>query len=132
MNLRLFNNSSFARHLKILHRLPGRLRLSVPALARLKNGCGDYSRSAETLLTRLPGMHGVSINHVSASVLLEYDASSVTETDVLGWIERLASAGIERYEQVKTCANTHIKMHCLQATIRDEIRRIRTGYADRQ
>lgn len=129
MNLWPFRNGPLVRQVKIAHRLPGRIRLSVPALTRLANGYADYTVVVEAILKRLPGMYAVTINQITANVLLQYDTAAVSETDVFGWIEQLAITGMQKYTQMGTDTNIHLKLLKIKAALESEINTIRTNYA---
>lgn len=131
MNRPAFLVSSLLRQVKIKHRLPGRLRLSVPALTRLTGGYDDYVAAAEDLLSGLPGLHGADINPMTANVLLKYRPDTVAESDVLGWIESLITAGLREYIKLKNGTNIYLRLHLIQAAVQDEVRKIRKDYARR-
>jgi uncharacterized GH25 family protein len=71
-------------------------------------------------------MLAVSINHVSDSILLEYDETMVSESDLMGWMDRLVKVAIEKYKEQKSDANIHSTLLHIQAAMQDEIDTIRT------
>ena len=61
--------------ISMTHRLPGRVRFSIPALS----GNGDAAKILADKLTKLDGVEHVSISTVSGSVLIRYDCGCLNE-----------------------------------------------------
>jgi hypothetical protein len=131
MNWQSFGNGLFGKKIKIIHRIPGRLRLSVTALNHLAKAYSQYVPELEKLMTQLPGMFDVSMNQGSDSVLLEYDDATVTESEVIGWMERLSMIAIEKYHEHEPGGNIHTTLLHIQAALQDEISVIGNGDGDR-
>ena len=73
------------RH-RVIHRLPGRMRVHVPALREAADGFRD---TADALLQgfELPaGMRSVKVSYPTGNLLICYDGESLTERDVLEWL----------------------------------------------
>jgi hypothetical protein len=67
----------------IVHRLPGRLRLSVPRLGWDE----DYRRRLQPLMRKMRAIETYRINATARSLLITYDPDSTNETDVLALLE---------------------------------------------
>ena len=80
-------------HPRVAHRLPGRLRLHLPALKRLAPLNGDVTPWLEGLLALPPGVDKVSVNTRTGSVLIHYQPDDIDETGILGHVQTL-SAGV--------------------------------------
>lgn len=76
---------------RVVHRLPGRLRLHLPALKRLHSTQGDMTAILEEYVSLPEGIESVSVNSHSASLLISYDSEVLSEEDVLARIDLLGS-----------------------------------------
>ena len=89
------------RH-RVIHRLPGRMRVHVPALREAADGFRD---SADVLLQgfELPiGFRSVEVSYTTGNLLICYDDETVAEGDVLDWlfqVRRLAREILTRFAE---------------------------------
>ena len=74
---------------KVIHRVPGRLRVSVPAIRRIPS---QFNGMANRLIdkVRLPnGVKTVDLNFISGNVLIHYHVNQTEEVGVMGWLNDL-------------------------------------------
>ncbi len=114
---------------QIAHRMPGRLRLIVPDLARVPDEFESHIATARKLLERLPGMKSVSVNRMTGSMLFQYDASLVSETELLRWLERLMTDGLKIFGEFNSAKDVHAGLSSLQAHLGAVIERMRMRHA---
>lgn len=79
-------------HLKprVVHRLPGRVRVHIPAL---RNIASDFQKLVDVLLTKFSfpdGIRKVTINYITGNLLILYDEKCIQERSVLDWLNDLA------------------------------------------
>ena len=74
---------------KVVHRLPGRLRLRIPLLCRLRDSDVDVTAYLEDCLGLPAGIEAVSVDVRSGSILIRYHGDRLLEPDVLGYVESL-------------------------------------------
>lgn len=79
-------------HLKprVVHRLPGRVRVHIPAL---RNISSDFQKLVDVLLTKFSfpdGIGKVTINYITGNLLILYDEKCIQERSVLDWLNDLA------------------------------------------
>ena len=75
---------------RVLHSIPGRMRLQFPRLKRLGE---QYLRWADVLcelLKTTEGIENVSSSHVSGTILLHYDLETLTEKEILSFISAIS------------------------------------------
>ena len=70
----------------VVHRLPGRLRLRVPALRRLSAFQQECVWLVRDLLQTPPQIQSVDVNLTTGSVLICYAADALTEAEVLAYL----------------------------------------------
>ncbi len=71
---------------RVVHRLPGRLRIHIPALRHVDSGSRDV---LTTLLERfqLPdAIESVRVNTLSGNIVILYRAEKISERRVLNWV----------------------------------------------
>ena len=119
-----------AKQIKVVHRLPGRLRLSIPTLQLIPEEYRQYIGPTETLLNGLPGIKVVSINYGTATALMQYEPATVSEVVLLGWIEQLIAAAVRFHNQLKDCTNRHLRLLKTGALLQKEVRSIKRSHAE--
>jgi len=80
-------------HLKprVVHRLPGRVRVHIPALRQIS---ADFQKIVDVMLTKYSfpvGINDVSINFISGNLLVHYDENIIQEKSVLDWLNDLSA-----------------------------------------
>lgn len=67
-----------------VHEVPGRLRIKVPSVKRNQ----QEAKSIQALLRRIIGVGAVSVNTITGSVVVHFDASVVTSRFILSVLSR--------------------------------------------
>ncbi|NNK14107.1 MAG: hypothetical protein HKP52_07710 [Desulfofustis sp.] len=75
---------------RIVHSLPGRLRLQVPLLKKVGRDHQHWNDLLCTLLKVPEGIEEVSANSVSGTVLFNYNTKMVSEKEILSFITSLS------------------------------------------
>ena len=71
---------------RVIHRLPGRMRVHVPALRRVT---AHFRELADSLLVgfALPeGIHSAQASYTTGNLLILYDHGRISEEEVLDWL----------------------------------------------
>ena len=74
---------------KVIHRLPGRLRVSVPAIKHIPERLNGVANQLIDKVKYADGMKTVDLNFISGNVLIHYHPNQTDETKVMRWINRL-------------------------------------------
>lgn len=86
--------------IKVLHRLPGRLRLEISALRKVP---ADKQPFAQELLEQMilpAGITSIEPSFISGSVLLKYDPGAMTERQVLITIGEVLNALVDHRDEL--------------------------------
>jgi len=75
---------------KIKHRIPGRVRLYVPALEKLPKEWHSLANIVQDLIILKRGVKNASIGPLSGTIVLHYSPESISERGVLNWVESIA------------------------------------------
>lgn len=86
---------------RVVHRLPGRLRLHLPALKRLASFNGDVTPTIEEYLILPEGIKSVSVNTRVGSMLICYQGEKLTESKVLEHVQSLSNRVQQMWSQLK-------------------------------
>jgi hypothetical protein len=88
-------------HPRVVHRLPGRLRLHLPALKRLAPLQGDATPWIEDCLALPAGVETVSVNTRTGSILIGYAPETLSESDVLAQVQTLSARVRQNWSRLK-------------------------------
>jgi hypothetical protein len=75
---------------KVVHRLPGRLRIHVPALEKIPVDRKDLIEFVEAAIEVPEQIQSVTTNAATGNVLITYDKTSTTEDAVVSFLEGIA------------------------------------------
>ncbi len=84
---------------KVVHRLPGRVRISVPLLDRVPSEWLRYKTDLIKIIKRRQGIEDLELSIVTGRVLIHYDPRQITQTRVLQWMRRVATMFCEGYAE---------------------------------
>ena len=74
----------------LVHRLPGRVRIHFPALARLSSDWYRFATPVAELVKIKKGISEIDIQPLTGNVLITYDKDSLDEREVFNWLESMA------------------------------------------
>src|SRR5579859_1937404 len=78
-----YMSSAVAEETSILHSIPGRLRVHLPAWS------GQGKRQVETRLRQSPGVRSVQANTLTGNILVQYDPAKTNEQTILKEVQAL-------------------------------------------
>ena len=84
---------------KVIHRRPGRLRLSVPLLERVPSEWLRYKTDLIQIIKRRQGIEDLEVSIVTGRVLIHYNPQQITPTRILQWMRRVATMFCEGYAE---------------------------------
>lgn len=85
---------------RIVHSIPGRMRLRVPLLKKIDKKHHRYTDLVCRLLSMPDGIDSVSASPISGTVLLHYDAKSLSEQEILQFISSLTRVIVTQKEEL--------------------------------
>jgi hypothetical protein len=96
---------------KIKHRIPGRVRLYIPALEKLPPDWYSLAEIVRELITLKKGIHSAKIEPISGGVVLHYRSDLICEKEVLKWLELM----VERFIDLIRCSKQVTKEECISS-----------------
>ena len=95
MNRSLFRlNSMFSRY-RVVHRLPGRIRIHIPAMEKAPPAYRQLAGDVVGLVGLKKGIQDVRIEPISGTVLIGYDPDEIHESGIIDWMEMLVNMFID-------------------------------------
>ena len=76
---------------RIVHNLPGRMRIHFPALEKLSSRWHRYSEPVAELVEMKRGIRSTNIQPATGNVLITYDADALGEKDIFQWLESIVN-----------------------------------------
>ena len=86
---------------RVLHRLPGRLRIHLPLLERLPSRNGGAVEFAARLLSVPKGIKEVTPCVLTGNVLIRYDAEHLTDGDVLRYLQAVTQLCVTNRDRLE-------------------------------
>ena len=80
---------------RIVHRLPGRIRIQIPILERLPDDWRVFLGPTCELIKLNKGINKAEIEPTSGSLLIGYNPEVIAESDVIKWLENLVAKFLE-------------------------------------
>lgn len=72
---------------KIVHSIPGRLRINIWGLKNNPEYVAEYADALIGVLKSKNGISDVSLNQYTGNVLVEYTPKNITESEITCWID---------------------------------------------
>jgi len=85
------NRFYFSAAPRVVHNLPGRVRIHFPALERLSSRWHRYSALVAELVKIKQGIQNTNIQPTTGSVLITYDTDMLGQKDVFNWLDSIAT-----------------------------------------
>lgn len=87
----LDRSMSFFLKPRVVHSIPGRLRLHSPLLKRVKLENKEWLTLVTELISTPDGIDEVKTSVTTGSILLQYDSKKLTETEIMSFISSLTT-----------------------------------------
>ena len=84
--------------IRVVHSIPGRLRLFVPNLSKVPEELKKYDGEVKKLILSKKGLKSVEYSYITNKILLYYDPNLISEKEILEWINKVWKTVIEHSE----------------------------------
>lgn len=112
--------------LQIVHRLPGRLRLRVPAIRQIDQAQQEWAFVWRDLLGGTGEIESVEVNPTTGSVLIRYDPDRLTEAELLAFLQAVNRLVLQHVDRLAALPPAE-----LPEALRRLVRTIRAGMRHR-
>lgn len=79
----------FFNKIKVVHSIPGRLRLSIPGLNQVPEDLRKYDYYTTEVIKMEPGIKEVSYSYITGKMLILYDQSQTDEKKIVEWLNEI-------------------------------------------
>lgn len=74
---------------KILHSIPGRIRLFIPSLDQMPDQMKKYEDYISSILKLKKGLNKIEYSYLTSKILIEYDKAILKEEDIVNWLNKI-------------------------------------------
>ena len=85
---------------RIVHQLPGRLRLRVPALKQIGPAQREWAFVWRDLLRGMSEIESVEVDLTTGSVLIRYHPDQLTETELLAFLRAVNRLALKHWDRL--------------------------------
>ncbi len=83
----LLKTTYFMFHqLKVVHSIPGRLRLSVPGLSNIPEEMRKHEHYTTDLILSKEGIQSIEYSYLTNKVLIHYDEKLIQDKEIVSWL----------------------------------------------
>lgn len=74
---------------KVLHSIPGRIRLFIPSLDQVPEQMKKYEDYTTAILKLKDGIKKIEYSYLTSKILIEYDKEKLAEKDIVDWLNKI-------------------------------------------
>lgn len=74
---------------KVLHSIPGRIRLFIPSLDNIPEQMKKYERYISSILKLKKGINNIEYSYITSKILIEYDKETLNEEEIVKWLNKI-------------------------------------------
>ena len=74
---------------KVVHSIPGRIRLLIPSLDKFPEQMKKYEHYITAIIKLKDGIKSVEYSYLTSKVLIEYDKDKLKEQDIVDWLNKI-------------------------------------------
>ena len=74
---------------KVVHSIPGRIRLFIPSLDKFPEQMKKYEHYITAIIKLKGGIKSVEYSYLTSKVLIEYDKDKLKEQDIVDWLNKI-------------------------------------------
>ena len=74
---------------KVVHSIPGRIRLFIPSLDKFPEQMKKYEHYITAIIKLKDGIKSVEYSYLTSKILIEYDKMKLKEQDIVEWLNKI-------------------------------------------
>ncbi|MDC7954444.1 cation transporter [Fusobacterium simiae] len=74
---------------KVIHSIPGRIRLFIPSLDNFPEQMKKYEHYMTAIIKLKNGIKSVEYSYLTSKILIEYDKMKLKEQDIVDWLNKI-------------------------------------------
>lgn len=77
------------KQVKVIHSVPGRIRLFIPYLDKFPEQMKKYEHYITAIIKLKKGIESVEYSYLTSKILIKYDKISLKEQDIVDWLNKI-------------------------------------------
>lgn len=86
MNNLLKSAFLYFNKIKVVHSIPGRLRLQIPGLDKVPEDMKKYEHYTTSIIKMEKGIEEISYSYITSKVLVKYNPTLTNEKKIVDWL----------------------------------------------
>ena len=74
---------------KVVHSIPGRIRLLIPSLDKFPEQMKKYEHYITAIIKLKDGIKSVEYSYLTSKILIEYDKDKLKEQNIVDWLNKI-------------------------------------------
>ena len=74
---------------KVVHSIPGRIRLFIPSLDKFPEQMKKYEHYITAIIKLKDSIKSVEYSYLTSKILIEYDKMKLKEQDIVEWLNKI-------------------------------------------
>ena len=74
---------------KVVHSIPGRIRLLIPSLDKFPEQMKKYESYITGIIKLKTGINNIEYSYLTSKVLIEYDKTKLNDEDIVNWLNKI-------------------------------------------
>jgi len=74
---------------KVVHSIPGRIRLFIPSLDKFPEQMKKYEHYITAIIKLKDNIKSVEYSYLTSKILIEYDKMKLKEQDIVEWLNKI-------------------------------------------
>lgn len=74
---------------RIVHSIPGRLRLLIPSLDQAPEQIKKYENYISSIIKLKNGIKNIEYSYITSKILIEYDKALLNEKEIVAWLNKI-------------------------------------------
>ena len=74
---------------KVVHSIPGRIRLFIPSLDQFPEQMKKYENYITAIIKLKAGINNIEYSYTTSKILVEYDKTKLNEEDIVNWLNKI-------------------------------------------
>ena len=109
---------------KVVHSIPGRIRLKVNNATKIPPEAREYDKYVIQGIKILNGIENIEFNYLTGSVLINYDINVVYEEKIIKWLNNVLDIVLQNMKLIQEYGETNIDyvVNTLEQKLKDAVK----------
>lgn len=95
--------------IKVVHSIPGRLRLQIPGMDKVPDKMKKYENFTTNIVKLVDGVKDISYSYITGKILITYDVKKTNEKEIVNFLNLVWKKIVENEEVYKNMSAEEIE-----------------------